>query len=178
MYPIIRLVKEFAVHRDAPALKVTGTHVSHHLCWPWDIDIFGELNNGRALTLFDLGRLVLARRTGLLKVLRHKGWLMTVAGSTIRYRRRVRMFDRLTVKSRCIGWDERFLYLEQSMWKGTVCASHVVLRMAVTDRDGIVPTARVEQALDAGEACPQLPAWVETWCAAEKQRPWPPMGDA
>src|SRR3712207_8112527 len=37
--------------RGAAPLDLFGTHESHHVCWPWDLDVFGELNNGRALTL-------------------------------------------------------------------------------------------------------------------------------
>ena len=65
MYPVIRMAKEIVKFRNAPALPITGTHVSQHICWPWDIDLWMELNNGRTLTLFDLGRIPLAIRTGL-----------------------------------------------------------------------------------------------------------------
>jgi len=47
MYPIIRQIKEFVVHRNAPDLDPLGTHVSYHRCWPQDIDIYMEMNNGR-----------------------------------------------------------------------------------------------------------------------------------
>jgi hypothetical protein len=40
---------------------------------------------------------------------------MAVAGNSLRYRRRVRAFHRLEMRSRLLGWDARFLYVEQSM---------------------------------------------------------------
>ena len=70
MYPVIRMAKEFWVNRRAPTLTFGEFHVSHHRCWPWDLDLWLELNNGRALTLYDLGRLVLFKRTGLLSLLK------------------------------------------------------------------------------------------------------------
>ena len=54
MYPLIRLGIELALARAAPPLAVDGVHVSHHTCWPWDVDPWLELNNGRTLTLYDL----------------------------------------------------------------------------------------------------------------------------
>ena len=63
--PLIRLGIELALARRAPPLPVDGVHVSHHTCWPWDIDPWRELNNGRTLTLYDLGRVPLAVRSGL-----------------------------------------------------------------------------------------------------------------
>ena len=73
MYPVVRMAKEFWVNRNASPIKFGEFHVSHHVCWPWDLDLWLELNNGRALTLYDLGRLVLAKRTGLLSLLKEKG---------------------------------------------------------------------------------------------------------
>ena len=174
MYPFFRMGKELWKFRNAPALPLLGTHVSTHMCWPWDLDLWVELNNGRTLTLYDLGRIPLGIRTGLKRVLMANRWGMTVAGNTVRYRRRIRAFDRVTMHSRCIGWDHRFLYIEQSMWKGDDCTSHMVIRSAVTSRDGIVAPARVLAALGQSDISPPLPDFVQAWIETETQRPWPP----
>jgi acyl-CoA thioesterase FadM len=174
MYPFVRMVKELVVHSRAESLPLEGIHVSRHICWPWDLDMWVELNNGRTLTLYDLGRIPLARRTGLIGALKDNGWGLTIAGSAVRYRRRVRAFDLIEMRSRAIGWDHRFLYLEQSMWKGEDCTSHAVYRSAVTSKAGIVPPAQVVAAMGHGPEAPELPGWVRAWIAAEDQRPWPP----
>jgi acyl-CoA thioesterase FadM len=156
-----------------------GTHESRHICWPWDLDVFGELNNGRTLTLYDLGRIPWFRRIGLDRVLRANGWQVAVAGASVRWRRRVHAMERLTMRTRAVGWDERFTYSEQSLWKQDgECASHVLIRAAVSDRDGIVPTAHVLGALGHDAPSPELPLWVREWIAAESHRPWPPMSEA
>lgn len=174
MYPYLRLVKEVFKARRAPPLGILDTHESTHICWPWDIDPWMELNNGRTLTLFDLGRLPLARRTGVDRALREKGWGLTVAGSTIRYRRRVTVFSKLTMHTRCIGWDKRFLYMEQSMWRGEECTSHALIRSAVVGKAGIVPPSELAVALGVGTESPALPGWVQAWIEADATRPWPP----
>ena len=174
MYPFLRMAKALINARFAPPLGLFDAHISHHICWPWDLDLWMELNNGRALTLYDLGRLPLARRAGLDRVLAAKGWGMAVAGSSIRYRRRVTMFQRLTMHSRCIGWDARFIYMEQSLWRGGECTSHVLIRSAVTSANGIVPPADLALASGAATESPPLPAWVGAWIAADATRPWPP----
>ena len=177
MYPLIRLTKEVFKHRKATPLAIGETHVTHLICWPWDIDIFLEMNNGRALTLYDLGRVVLFQRMGFTEIMRRERWTGSILGASVRYRRRVRAFDRIEMRSRIIGWDDRFTYAEQSMWRHGECTSHILLRMATTDRNGIVPTARVEEALGGGLTRPDLPAWAAAWVEAEGQRPWPPMTD-
>lgn len=176
MYPLIRMVYQIHRHRKDPPLPLTGTHVSQHYCLPWDIDLWRELNNGRTLTLYDLGRIPLAMRVGLVSVLRRKRWGLTMAGASVRYRRRVRMFERIEMRSRAICWDEKFLYLEQSMWKTDgACAGHVLYRSAVTGKGGIVPTAQVIGELGRDAASPPMPDWVAAWIEADNRRPWPPM---
>lgn len=174
MYPFVRMIKEIATSSRQASLGLTEAHRSRHICWPWDLDLWIEMNNGRTLTIFDLGRIPLAIRTGLARVLRQKRWAITVAGNSVRYRRRVRMFDRLEMVSRCIGWDARFIYMEQSMWRGGECTSHMLLRSAVTSPAGIVPPSEVLAALGQKAESPALPGWVLAWIEADAKRPWPP----
>ena len=175
MYPYIRLAKELLIHRDAPPLAIGEVHRSELICWPHDIDMWMELNNGRTLTMMDLGRVIMFRRMGLVDVMRRKRWAGTIAGASIRYRRRIRMFERIEMQSAVIGWDDRFTYAEQSLWRGEECCSHALLRMAVTDKDGIVTSDRFAEALGISPESPPLPEWVSAWIDAEGHRPWPPQ---
>lgn len=179
MYPFIRLAWQMWKHRKDAPLGLLDTHESRLRCWPWDIDFWMELNNGRTLTLYDLGRMPMASRMGLTRVLMDKKWAMAIVGGSIRYRRRVFMFEKLVMKSRAVAWDDKFFYTEQSLWKANgECASHVLLRSAVTDKAGIVPPVRVLDAMGAAAQSPVPPAWISAWIAAEDHRPWPPMQDA
>lgn len=174
MYPIIRLAKELWLSRNAPPLPVLGVHVSHHRCWPQDIDVFMEMNNGRILTILDLGRTVLARRVGLLSTLKSQGWGLTMAGVSVRYRKRIRPFVRFRTVSRCVGWDDRFFYLDQSIWIGEDCAAQALYRSAVTGPDGIIRPGEVFRAAGFDGPRPDLPDWAQNWVDAEATRPWPP----
>lgn len=179
MYPFIRMAWQLWKHRRAEPLPVTGCHVSRHVCLPWDIDLWMELNNGRTLTLYDLGRIPLAVRTGLVRALRRNRWGLTMAGASVRYRRRIRMFETVEMRSRAVWWDDRFFYIEQSMWKARgECASHILYRSAVTGRDGIVPPAQVVRELGIDPVPPKVPGWIAAWIEAEGERPWPPMQDS
>jgi acyl-CoA thioesterase FadM len=175
MYPYVRLAKEMLKYRNAPPLPLLGTHISTHRIWPQDIDPWRELNNGRTLTLFDLGRLPLFQRTGIIRDIAAQGWFLTVAGNTTRYRRRVTLFAKVTMVSHCIGWDARFFYMEQSLWRGDECTSHMLLRAAIANRQGIIPPGEALQKIGRAEDSPALPDWVQRWIAADATRPWPPV---
>ncbi len=174
MYPFLRLGLATLKSRTEPPLAMGEAHVSHHRIWPWDLDPWVELNNGRTLTLYDLGRIPMARRNGLAATLRREGWRVTVAGSSVRYRRRVQLFDRLEMRTRTLGRDARFFYVHQAMYRDGEATSALLVRTAVIDAGGIVATDRVAAAMGAPDWRPELPAWVRAWAEADAARPWPP----
>jgi len=173
MYPLIRVGLAMRRARRAPRLAPGEVHVERTRCWPWDVDPFMELNNGRTMTLMDMGRIPVFIRSGLLDVLEREGWRLTMAGASIVYRRRVPTFAPLEIRTRPMGRDARFLYVEHLTSAKGEPAHHAVYRAAVVER-GIVPTDRVIAA--AGETVwdAALPDWAADWAAAESKRPWPP----
>ncbi|GLS85996.1 thioesterase [Cypionkella aquatica] len=175
MYPYIRMAKELWNFRSAPPLGLFDPHISTHRIWPWDLDPWRELNNGRTLTLFDLGRIPMSVRMGFEKVAKANGWGITVAGNTTRYRKRLTVFQKVTQISRVVGWDDRFGYIEQSFWRGDECTSHMLLRYAFISKRGMVKPAEVIAALGHPAQCPVMPDWITAWIAADAMRPWPPL---
>ncbi len=174
MYPYLRMAKEMWKFRKSPRLGLLEAHVSTHRIWPWDLDPWRELNNGRTLTLFDLGRIPMAVRMGFEEVAKTKGWGITIAGNSTRYRRRVTVFQRLTQVSRVLGWDDRFVYLEQSFWRNGDCTASMLARSAFISKSGIVPPVEFLKAIGQPETSPPLPDWVAAWIASDAAREWPP----
>ncbi|MBF9042359.1 thioeseterase [Rhodobacterales bacterium HKCCE4037] len=174
MYPFARTLTIALAERRKPKLGVYDTHVMEMRCWPVDIDYFFEMNNGRILTLFDLGRTALAIRIGLWDVLKRENWGLVVAGSTVRYRSRVRPFQKFEMRTRFLGWDNRFFYLEQAMWRGETCCNHALLRTGVTKGGRLAPVEDVARAMEMDEVSRPLPEYAQGWAAADATRPWPP----
>lgn len=173
MYPLIRVGRAMARARRAAPLAPGEAHVERTRCWPWDIDPFMELNNGRTMTLMDMGRLPLFIRSGLMEVLRREGWRLTMAGAAVQYRKRVPLWAAMEIRSRPLGRDARFLYLEQLTLAGGGPAHHAIYRAAVVG-EGIVPTDRVVAAAPGTVWDAPLPGWAAAWAEAEARRPWPP----
>ena len=84
------------------------------------------------------------------------------------------------MKSQLVTWDDRFIYIEQSMWTGKGdCAGHVLLRLATVGPNGIVAPKEVIDAMGHdGSAPPPMSEWIKSWVQAEALRPWPPMQGA
>jgi acyl-CoA thioesterase FadM len=112
---------------------------------------------------------------GLWPLLKKKRWGLTVAGTSIRYRRRITPFERFETRTRIATWDERFVYIEQGMFKRDgECASHVLFRTAVVAKGRAVPTADLIGELGITEPRPEPADWVRNWIEAEATRSWPP----
>ena len=180
MYPFIRytkyIVSAVIANKKGRFLDLAQTSEVMVRCSLTDLDPMLEMNNGRVLTVYDIGRTDFIIRTGLGRLLLKQRWGMVVAGSTIQYRKRIRLLDKITIRTHIVGIDERWIYLEHSMWvKGKPCSS-MLLRTGVTEGGRVVDTARVLEGL--GKADLKLPptGYVAEWIESDADRPWPPVG--
>jgi acyl-CoA thioesterase FadM len=80
---------------------------------PNDLDLNMHMNNGRFLSIMDLGRLDLLIRTDLAKVLIQHRWQPLVGAVNIRYKQSLLPFQRYRLRTKVIGWDEKWFYIEQ-----------------------------------------------------------------
>jgi hypothetical protein len=88
----------------------------------------------------------------------------------------VKMFNKIEMRTRLLGWDARFIYMDQTMWVRGDCTSQALIRSAITmGKRGIVPPAEMAVALGLPPESPALPAWVTDWITADTTRPWPPL---
>lgn len=179
MYPFIRLgktvIKAINANRKGDILELTDIGEIELRSNPTDMDNFFEMNNGRVFTLFDLGRNDFAIRCGLAKILLKKRWGMVVAGSSIQYRKRVYAFSKITIKTRLIGIDHRWIYIEQSMWVKGKPTSSALLRTGITNlKTGkVIETKQVLEAFGKQDFKMPLEKWVQSWVKADQERLWP-----
>ena len=172
MYPYLRLCQTLIKAKYGSSLNIDEVSVLKMRVFLSDIDFYPELNNGRHLTLMDMGRLDLAVRTGLMRVVHKHKWGFVVAGASVRYRHRLKAFKRFQLNTRVVGLDERWFYFHQyTIRKGNIHSSALV-RAGITSHQGIVPVKKVLDALGAFDWNPGLPEWVKAWSEAEELRPW------
>lgn len=150
---------------------------------PTDIDLLLHMNNGRYLSLFDLGRWDLVVRTGLADVLREKRWYAVVASSSVTYRKSLHLWQRFDIESRLIGHDDRSVFLEQRAVVDGEIYARAILRARMLKRDGgRVTHTELFEAFGQPEALPEVEPWVHEWAVASALPPmkadapsiWPP----
>ena len=124
--------------------------------WPTDLDLFGHVNNGRYLSLMDLGRLALMEQTGLLAAARANRWMPLVRGIDIEYFRPLHPWQPFTLHTRLLGWDRKWLYVGQHFRRGDTRIAEARLHGLLRGGRGNVAPADMLAAL--GQADRESPA--------------------
>lgn len=149
---------------DEAALRFTAL--------PHDCDLNFHLNGGRYVSFMDVARIELIGRMRLLVPLFRRGWRPVMGGCIVRYRRSVMPFERFTVRSRVVGWDEKWFYIEHVVENkaGAFCAAAHV-RTLIRDRSGSKTPSEVLALLGTRAAePPALPEFVVKWRDLEDLR--------
>lgn len=134
---------------------------------PTDLDVVGHMNNGRYLSLFDLGRWDLMIRSGLADATRRNGWYAVVASETITFRRSLELWQRFVIETRFLGHDDRSLYLEhRAVVDGEIYARAVIRARMLRRGGGTVGHEELFAAVRRPEGLADVEPWVHEWAAA------------
>lgn len=125
---------------------------------PNDCDLNVHLNAGRFLSFMDIARVELIARLRILRPLLRRGWRPVMGGAVLRFRRSILPFERFDVRTRVLGWDEKWFHIEHIVERmGDLCAIARV-RMAIRGKDGTVPPRDVLALLGVADMpSPPLP---------------------
>ena len=83
---------------------------------PNDLDVNLHMNNGRYLTIMDIGRFDLLMRMGLAREARRRKWMPVLSAAKVRFRRELRLFQKFTLESRILWWAKTQFVMEPSCW--------------------------------------------------------------
>ncbi len=80
-----------------------------------DLDINLHMNNGRYLTIMDIGRFDLIMRMGLAREARSHGWMPILSAAKVRFRRELRLFQSYTLEIRIVWWARTHFVMEHRL---------------------------------------------------------------
>ncbi len=132
---------------------------------PQDIDPYMHRNNGRYLTIMDIGRMELLARNGVWQACRQAGCKPMMVASTMRFKRPLSTFQGFIQRSRVIVWDETRLYIDQTFERQGALMTRCLAAMVVLDtaKGRRVPIAGIAAALGHDGPSPELPPEVLFW---------------
>jgi acyl-CoA thioesterase FadM len=134
---------------------------------PNDLDLNLHMNNGRFLSLMDLGRLDLLIRTDLASALFRHRWQPLVGAVNIRYKVSLLPFQRYRLRTKVIGWDEKWFYIEQRFErKNRTIAVGLVKALFRGDHRNITPEETL-RLIKVHIDPPKMPEKILKWLSME-----------
>ena len=134
---------------------------------PTDLDILRHMNNGRYLSLFDLGRWDLLVRTGMAAAMKRHGWYGVVSAATITFRKSLDPWQRFDIESRLIGHDDRAIFLEhRAVVDGEVYARAIIRSRMLKRTGGTLSHDELFAAIGRPDGLPEVDSWVHEWADA------------
>ena len=163
MYPLLRLIRVVVKSQFKKKLSFDNDYTDsiNLIVLPQDIDPFMELNNGRYVTLLDLGRFSLGAKVNMVSFLKRNNWSLTIIGTYNEYRHRLRLFQRFILKTKIIGYDEKWFYFFQKVERNGKTHMASIVKFAYTSKKGLVSTKEVITAMDIEYDPNSLPSWIK-----------------
>ncbi len=134
---------------------------------PPDLDVYGHMNNSRYLALMDLGRMDLLLRTGINAHLKRMRWNPLVASVMIRYRRSLELGQKFTLKTRIMGWDHQWIYLEQAFYRQQELVGKALVKGLFFGPSGRIETYEALKEFGHTHTSPPIPDYIQQWDNAE-----------
>jgi acyl-CoA thioesterase FadM len=140
---------------------------------PNDLDLNRHMNNGRFMTVLDLGIVEAVVRSGFMKAIRSLGGHLMTGGALITYRRSLNPFAKYTLRLRYLGTDGQwhvfsFVFLQAS---GAVSAKGLLKGAGVRKGKGIIPSSLLWQQFQDRFGLevkpPALPEYAREWLSLE-----------
>ncbi len=134
---------------------------------PTDIDVLRHMNNGRYLSLFDLGRWDLLVRTGMADAMKRNDWYAVVSAETVTFRKSLQLWQRFDIESRLLGHDDKAIYLEhRAVVDGEIYAKAIIRARMLKRSGGTLSHQELFAAVGRPEGLPDVEAWVHEWATA------------
>jgi acyl-CoA thioesterase FadM len=157
--------------RRKPDLDHYDVARTRFITLPTDLDVNRHMNNGVYFSIMDVARFDMLVRNGVFGIMRSKDWYPVVASETITFRKSLSLWQRFTIESRLVGYDEKAVYLEQRFvrpgpdGRDEIYAQGFIRARFLRKSGGTVPVSELVEAFGAPPAEDELPEWIERWGA-------------
>lgn len=86
-----------------------------------------------------------------------------VANTEIAYVRELRPYQRFTVNTSILGWDEKYMYYEQQFESQGKLHTHALLRVIHFYNSKAISPQAVQEITGLNLSSPEMPAYIENW---------------
>src|SRR5690348_11462060 len=137
-------------------LRVDQESILDLRVWPTDADL-ALMNHAAFLTLMEQGRVDLMLRTGFLRFLLRQHLTAVLTSITVQFRKPLRRFQKLQLRTRVVCWDDQWIYLEHRIDRGGELVASGIAKNAILGRGGRLRPADILSAFGHSVAAPPVP---------------------
>ncbi|MDP2699115.1 thioesterase family protein [Thalassospira sp.] len=164
---LFRLIRILILARLRPSLNPLALSSVAFRTWPTDLDINIHMTNSRYFALMDLGRTELMLRTGIVRqAFKHK-WQPVITISTMRFKRSIKPFQRFTLETQALFWDEKGFYVEQRFVADGKTLALALVKAVFVGPHGVVRPDHVCALVGMKTGSPDMPDWLAGWTDIE-----------
>ena len=142
---------------------------------PNDLDVNFHMNNGRYLTIMDLGRFDLMVRMGLWKHARKFGWMPILSAANVVFRKELLPFQKYELESRLLWWSGTHVLMEHRFMISTADGKRDLAAKAIMhggfyqrSKRRFVPVDEMMSAMGVDVDPPEMTAEIEAVLALVK----------
>jgi acyl-CoA thioesterase FadM len=165
---LLRLSKVLVQSSLGKPMTFGDASIVHLRVWPSDLDFNGHMNNGRYLSLMDLGRIDFSLRMGLGRTMLRERWQGLIGAATIRYRRSLKPFQSYALHTRLLGWDSKWFMMEQTFMREDQAFAQAYVQALFRGSRGNVDPQSIVDSLGGPTHSPALPPPVVHWMKSLK----------
>jgi acyl-CoA thioesterase FadM len=136
MHMLIRYILLFLKRNKRPKVGPSETTYITMTVLPVDLDFLWHVNNGMYFSYMDFGRMDLIYRNGMFDMCRKMGWYSVVAGETIKFRKSLKLWDKFTIVTKPIGYDDRNFFVSQKFVKKDIVYAEALVKIRVLKKSG------------------------------------------
>lgn len=141
--------------------EVNNDIVTNLTVFPNDLDLFRHVNNGRFLTLMDLGRFHLLVRSKAMHRIISEGYRPTILDAYINYKKELKLFQKFSLRTKIVYWDYKNFYIKHTFErKGIILAEAVVKGIVIKNKMKIKPEIFLKE-LGMDIPCPPKPSYLD-----------------
>ena len=168
LYVFIRLFYTLIVAFFRPRISFFDNAVTTLRVWPNDLDINFHVNNGRYLTLMDIGRFDLCWRAGILQAALKHGWFPVVGTAQISFKKSLKPFQKFELHTKMFWWDEKWFYVEQTFYSGGDLYARALVKGVFRSKGRNIPIKVVAETVGVDLTFPERPEVVTHLIQFEK----------
>jgi acyl-CoA thioesterase FadM len=150
-------------------MGILDTSVLNMRVLPTDLDLNFHMNNGRYLTIMDIGRTDFVVRSGLHKLIVKEKLGAVAAAVNITFLKPLGPLSKYQLHSRVIDWDDMWFYIEQQFVQDNMIKTNAIVKVTFLKGNKKLAPIDIISRLPAGKVeKPEAPQYLKELIEGEK----------